>query len=455
MTTNETTIEKPATVMGIRTAALIELALFFAVMLVLNFLFSDGTRYMHVSPHPFWFAVLLVSAQYGTNEGLVATLMATLALWLGNLPPQSIDQDMYHYVLFVAANPLLWAVSAVFLGELRNKHIRERTALQEDLASAHVREQTIAESYTRTKTLKENLEVRIAGQFRSTVEAYRAAKSIEKLDPLDVLQGMEQLVRAVMHPSQFSIFLLSGEKLELSTNSGWKDNDPYALVFDSTTPIYQHIVGRQQVLCVANSDHEATLGTQGMLAGPLVSPQTGEVVGMLKIEKINFLDLNLTAIESFTALCQWIGMSMINARTFQTARTNSVVNTEHNMLTFNYFRRHSEYVTQLARRVGFDVCMLVVKLANSDDLAADARRRAALIVSEAVDKTLRKVDLAFDYQATGQDFAIVLPATNSDGARIVLEKIKSAVNRGLVATEIPAQISYTLHSLHEQPVKVA
>jgi GGDEF domain-containing protein len=125
------------------------------------------------------------------------------------------------------------------------------------------------------------------------------------------------------------------------------------------------------------------------------------------------------------------------------------------MLTFNYFRRHSEYVTQLARRVGFDVCMLVVKLANSDDLAADARRRAALIVSEAVDKTLRKVDLAFDYQATGQDFAIVLPATNSDGARIVLEKIKSAVNRGLVATEIPAQISYTLHSLHEQPVKVA
>ena len=91
----------------------------------------------------------MISAQYGTTEGLVAAAAATAALLLGNFPDRSINQDIYDNILAIAQLPLMWAASAVVLGELRERHIRERDQLKEDLVGALSREEQITNSYER------------------------------------------------------------------------------------------------------------------------------------------------------------------------------------------------------------------------------------------------------------------------------------------------------------------
>lgn len=446
---NDTLKKDYPKVIGVRRAAIIELGLFFLIMLGIDLLFLDGNRYADVNPHPFWIAVLLLSSQYGTAEGLLAAVVSTICLWLGNLPDQTIDQDRYQYIFHIASNPLMWLAAAVIFGELRQKHIRERTKLIDNLEKSQVRENDIADSYNKLRGLKEGLEVRIASQFKSTVAAYRAAKSMERLHAVDVLQGVEQLVGAVMNPRKFSIFVLRGNKMELTVNSGWKEDESLYMTFEPSSELYQHIVSRQTVLCISNNEHERILAGQGSLAGPLLNPETGEVVGMLKIEEMNFLDLNLSGIETFGALCQWIGMAFGNAQQFEKVKSNSVINPDHNLHSFNFFRRHTDYVTSLAKRIGFDVTMLVVKNSNAAQFSNDIRRNIATLLGDAVGKTLRNVDLAFDYQTGGEEYAVVLPATGVEGARIVMDKIQAAISTNLVNKDIAAQFSYTVHVLHE------
>ncbi len=171
--------EEPTTILGIRSSALLEIALFLIGMLVLDFVLFDAphTRFFATCLHPFWIIVLLVSAQYGTKEGLVAAIASSAVLLIGNMPEQTINQDMYDYLFLVAKTPLSWLVAAVILGELRQKHIRERAELQQSLADSQEREDRITHSYQFVKDLKEKLELRIAGQLRSSVAAYQAARA--------------------------------------------------------------------------------------------------------------------------------------------------------------------------------------------------------------------------------------------------------------------------------------
>lgn len=78
--------QAPRELFGLRATALIEMAIFFAVALGLDALVFDGDRFREVAPHPFWALVILVSLQYGTNEGLLAAIFSSAALLVGNIP---------------------------------------------------------------------------------------------------------------------------------------------------------------------------------------------------------------------------------------------------------------------------------------------------------------------------------------------------------------------------------
>jgi hypothetical protein len=436
--------------LGIRLSALVEMALFFAIMLVLDLVLGSGDRFYHVSPHPFWIIVLLVACQYGTVEGLATALAATFILLFGNMPEQSIQQDMYSYLFSVALTPLLWLIAAVSLGELRLRHVRERTRLQQELASAQEREDKITQSYQWVRDLKEKLELRIAGQLRSSVTTYQAARQMESLSPQDVIGGLQELVSAVLNPDKFSIYTLDANGLTTVLTQGWRDTDTYARNFPARSEFYRAVIGSRQLLCAVNTEHEQLLAGQGVLAGPLVDRASGEVMGVLKIEKLGFTDLNLSSIETFGAICEWAGMAMANARKYQLAKSDSIVSPDNNLHTASYFRRHSEYITALGKRVGFNVTMVLVKLANGDAMTEENRVRVARMLSESVQKVLRQVDLAFDYQGTSEEYSIILPATDRKGAEIVLDKIRRELGQRAGSTVRNADFVYSVQPLFER-----
>jgi polysaccharide biosynthesis protein PelD len=436
--------------LGLRRSALLEIGLFFILALLIDHFLFGGGRFGGFSLHPFWLIVILISAQYGTGEGLVAAGVASTCLLAGNLPEQTLSQDMYQYLYAVCRLPLAWFVTALVLGEIRMRHIRECDKLQNELAASEEREKELARSHENLCVVKDKLEARVAGQLTTAITMYQAARDLEKLEPAEVLRGMVGIVHAVMRPEKFSIYLLKDNQLTLAIHEGWNQHDTFSRAFHPGSPLFQALIGRQRYLCSASRDDEVILAQEGVLAGPLISEESGEVSGILKIEKLSFMRLNFSNVQTFRVLCQWIASAYANARRFEIARSESVLNEKTQLLSYGYFRQHTAHLAELARRLGFDLSMLVIRLENKDDLLPEQRSLIPGFMSQAVTVVLRKTDLVFEHQRSGYEYAVVLPNTPVANAQIVADKLLRYLSQLSREKAAKANFVSSIQSIHRE-----
>jgi hypothetical protein len=307
-------IPSPRRVFGVRVSALLEIIGFLAATLAFSFLFDAGNRFLSVSPHPFWIPVILASAYYGANEGLAAAVLSAAALLTGHLPEQGSNEDLSVWLLRVTGEIVIWFLAAIVVGQAADSHRRERDRLLRDLQDVRQHANVISHAYEQLAQIKGSLEKRVASQVQTVHTVYVASRAIERQGTDEVLIGIGDLIRSVMAPHKFSLFLLNGRILEAAATEGWFPSDLLVREFNASSALFEAIVLRREFLCVTNPVHEAVLGGQGMLAGPLVSNETGEVLGMLKVEEIDFLDLHPSCVQNFRTLCEWIGMAFANAQ---------------------------------------------------------------------------------------------------------------------------------------------
>ena len=301
-------------VAGVRVWALLEIGSFLLAALVIDALWGANDRYAHLSLHPFWIVVLVASSYYGTSEGLAAVALSSLALLGNNLPQQQINEDGNVWLLRTLLLPLQWGLAALVLGSIRDA-LRERFDTSvETLTEARNQLQTITDAYERLHTLNQHLEARVAGQVCTVYAMYKASRAIEQQGVGAVLVGVMELVRTVMQPGKFSLFLLNGSQLEAVASEGWAADDTFTREIEAKSQLYDVVVMQRRFLVVADPADELLLSGEGVLAGPLVNGETGAVVGMLKIEAIGFLNLNLSNVQNFHILCEWVGAALANAQ---------------------------------------------------------------------------------------------------------------------------------------------
>lgn len=420
-----------STLFGLRRSAIVELLLFLGAAIALDQAAFGNSGFWTVAPHPYWLIVLLISIQYGTSEGLIAALACSVALLAGHLPEQSFDQDIYAYLLDLARRPLMWLVAAVVLGELRVRQLRERARLRADLAASRRRAQSIAEAYEHLDEVKRDLEVRVAGQLRTVVSMYEAAKAVETMEPARVVMGALDNLRAIMNPDKCSMFVLREGELQAGIQNGWGRKDRYKRRFRADNQIFTEVVGRRRVLCVIDPDDEQLLAGQGVLAGAVANPDTGEVYGMLKIEDMGFLDLNLSSIELFRVLCEWVGAFYANAMQYREGQSNRAIDSASQLYAANFYPRQRALLVALARRVGFALCALHVRVEDPYALSRDQRATVAATLAQSVLATLRNTDLAFQRGKSGGEFIVLLPNTPEENTALVVERLHGAFRAAL------------------------
>ncbi|MEG3639155.1 hypothetical protein [Magnetococcus sp. PR-3] len=401
-----------------------EIVFFFALCLAVDLFFFSGDRFITLAPHPFWIIILLTCVQYGTGAGLIAATLGTIALLAGNMPPHPFEQDIFSYLFEVGIRPLMWLTTAVILGEMSQRHIHARRELDRKLQEAESRAADISHSFRTIEQQKQNLEVRLAGQMRTVISTYEAARAIEKLEPAMVLFGVADMIRSMIAPAKFSLFTLSGDRMQAGIQQGWGAEDHYARLFNTHDQLFQEIVGRKQILCIANAEDEKILAGEGVLAGPIRDGQGGRIWGMLKIESLGFMELNLTTLENFRVVCEWIGMVYHNARQFQDARSNSLFNDDKTLFSDAFFGWQSDFLARLAKRIGIDACIITVQLSNPGQLSDEVVKEFPEMLNKMTEQALRTTDLPFEQQKRTDEVAILLPGTPMDHTGRVVEKIE-------------------------------
>lgn len=441
--------ETPAkpTLWGIRRSAFIEIGVYLGVALLLDEVVFSGARFRQVSPHPFWPIVLLTAAQYGTAEALIAATVATAVLFLGRLPEPALLQDGYDYLLTLVSTPVQWLVAAVAIGELRMRHVRERDAALRGLELARVRELETTAAYNRLTAIKDDLETRIAGQLRSAITMYQAARSLEKMDTSEVLLGVMEVVRVVMNPEKFSLYLFRDNVLEVSIGEGWAAEDSLSGVFTADSPLFQEVIARRRIVCAASAADERILADQGVLAGPLADRETGQVIGMLKIEQIGFFGLHFSNVQTFSVLCDWIADAYVNARRFESAQSDAFVEPATRLLSYAFYKRQEPYLRDLAQAEGFSLSILLLRVDNKDALPANELDPLRARSAAAARHVLRATDLAFDGGPAGCLCCILMPGTTMQEASRIGDQIIVDLKKTVGA----AALSYTVQTV--EPVR--
>jgi len=444
---------KPRTVArrlaGWRFAAWIEIALFLGAALLLDHFVFAGDRFFNVQPHPFWIIILLVAAQYGTGEALLATIACTAALLVGNIPDQPIDQDIYIYILTLCRNPILWLFTVVFVGEIGRRHRNriDELLLEAEGGREHIR--VLDDAYRKVAAAKSQLEVRVAGQMKTVVALYQAARAIDRLAPEEVLNGVDKIIQTILDPQQYSVFLLDQGVLRPLIVEGWEAPDQYSRHFTADSDLFRAVIGQQRILNVSQPEDLIILTDEGIIAGPLLSAETGEVFGMLKIERLGFLDFSPSTLENFRVTCDWIATAYTKALRFRKAEDSAAYGSHQNLFAAGFRERQTQIVTKLARRIGFPLSALRVLVQGTEHLPKARRPAISAAVGKAVEETLRDTDLAFENHLSGWEYDVILPATPTENAAIVGQKLQRELTTLLAREHTDLLVTISVHSLYD------
>lgn len=403
---------------------LLETGLFIGGVLLADAWWGSGDRFWALEPHPFWLIVLLMAVHYGTPEALLATAASSVALLWGNMPSQSLDENIHDYSVQVLLRPLLWMLASLVLGELR---MRQRLQLSEALdllRRAERRVGLLSRSHEDLVGAKDRLETRLAGQLRTATGLFEAARMLETLDPGKVIAGTLDLVSTALHAKAFSLFLLEGDALVLAASHGSNRARPLVERFGGTTPLFQEVVGGQRVVSVSTPAGEALLNGHGLIAGPLIDPGSGKLVGMLKVEEMSFLEFNLSSLQTFKTLCEWIGAAYANAVTHT---ANQIQDEATRLYGMKYLDRQTAYVTELAFRFGFDLTLLLFRVEVAE-LPESERRKIPAALGEVARTVLRRTDLVFSHEPPGTQFAVLLPGAPPENVAVVTRKLREALS---------------------------
>ncbi len=434
------------TLFGIQVVALVEAASFIALLFFIDTFFGEGERFIHVEPHPLWIILLLVLFQYSIPEALITIAMMCVFLYAGNLPPQLATQSLFDYYVSLALNPVMWLGMTILLGGLKLRNNAKLLELQKELKKARAQERVISESFEKLKTTNRALELRLSEELGSAIKIYRAAVTLEDMDVENQMDGINKIVASILNPDKFSIFVNDEEGMALSSSYAWGKDDKYARRFRKDSDIYKAVVTEKRTLAVFNGNAERILGGEGLIAGPLVDNASGAVFGMLKIEALSYQALNLRTLQLFKLLCEWTGLTMQKMKGVQKLASESISSLQHRSYSYAFLQAQTEFLEALAKRIGFHLTKLNIRMVNAAELGAEERRRAAIIMSEAIKASLRKTDLLFDARERGEEYALLLCGTGEDNVGIVIQKIQDDIEKS-APPGFKAKYSFTSQAL--------
>jgi polysaccharide biosynthesis protein PelD len=417
--------------LGLRVSALVEILLFFIVMLLISWFWKGQQNFFFISPHPYWIIVILISAQYGTKEGLVATVVATIIFFLGYLPEQTVLQDRFEYFLYIAKNPLLWFIAAVILGELRLRQIRERDRLKKVALSAAQKEREITTAYEGLQKHKNRLEVHLASDMNTALSAYQTFQKLETLDQKEILRGGLDLMRLLIDPEKYSVYLLEDNQLKMMACEGWEGGEDSPTTLDAKHLLFQNIVVQRRVVSILNETDRSILLQMGMLAAPICTSETKEVFGMVKIEQLSFLKFRMSSLESIRLIGEWVGTSYANYLAKQESDNHCYLSKQSQLYSVQFFLQQKEFLIHVAERLKIDLTLLTISLANSDAYPEEKQTEIYKLFHRVIKETLRSVDQAFECSTKGVECALLLINTSLANAQIVRQKISTQLEKQL------------------------
>jgi len=410
-----------------RLSAVLEMLLFVVVFLVFDYFSEHQNRYWDMTPHPFWFIIILIAIQYGANEGLVAVVLCTTALLSWNLPATSLNENIYDYLFRVCQRPMMWTVVTVIVGEMTSRLKIKIYELETQLDRVTKREESITKAYKNLKSIKEQMETSLVGQLRSSIDSFNAVRSIDSLNPVHLLKSIAQVIQSITGPDQLSVYIITNSGFELVDTHGWGDEMEYKRHFAADSQMFQKIASEHRVLCVINAADAGILEQEGVMAGPLIDPVNNMLFGMVKIERLDFMELTQTNVDTFKIMLEWAGATFTQARQYQKAYTNLMHNPKSGMLSSNFYKYYHAYLSRVSQAKGDKFYQLNILINEAHMVLPSQRVQVARGLVQFAKDSLERDLLLFTKKMNHSQFALILVSADPERMDLLRDQIKEYI----------------------------
>ncbi|WP_242122668.1 hypothetical protein [Sphingobium sp. Sx8-8] len=201
-----------------------EMLVLFAALVAVDRGLLQGNAFSGLNPNPYWLPVLAMAIAYGTGMGLVAGIIAS-AIWLnwsdiGPAPVDHLEQQ-----LRLSVQPMLWMVAALVIGEVTASRMN-RIADQERHHEAMDRNwKRLAEVIAHLTDTNRKLQVRIATEQRTVVQAVDAGLKLMEGDPEGRAEAIARMIALAAQTEDFTFYDVSGRQM-IARFSGRAAADP-------------------------------------------------------------------------------------------------------------------------------------------------------------------------------------------------------------------------------------
>lgn len=189
-----------------------EMLILFATLLAIDHGLLKGDAFSDLNPNPLWLPVLIMGMTYGTGAGLVAGAIAS-AIWLNWSTLWSGPADHLDQQLRLSIQPMLWMITALIMGEVTASR-RNRIAEQERQHQAMDRNwKRLAEIIARLTETNRKLQVRIATEQRTVVQAIAAGVGLAQPDPERQVDAVARMIALAAKTEDFTFYDVRGNQV--------------------------------------------------------------------------------------------------------------------------------------------------------------------------------------------------------------------------------------------------
>ena len=128
-------------------------------------------------------------------------------------------------------------------------------------------------------------------------------------------------------------------------------------------------------------------------------------------------------------ISQLLATAFSNAQLYERVKLESITDSLTQLYTHGHFQEMLSHETALAERYGGEVSLIMMDIDHfkhfNDTYGHQTGDLVLASLAQSVKKQLRQSDRAFRYG--GEEFAIVLPRTDMDGALVMAERVRSVI----------------------------
>lgn len=410
----------------------------FAALSILGLLNRSNPGYLDIHPHPFFLAAIGLGAALGLRGALLVGVLISNAylyfLWLGT------DFQVVEtiFTLEKMLLPLCMIAVPALLGAMTDTYrlrLKETLALQEDDKRLLADLERINDMITKEKMAIEN---KVTSQVQTVTQVFEYAQLLETNDPKEITRNLVGIVCDQLGEDNCYAYLLENDGLRLSA---FQDTGPSALpeLIPSESiakyPLVHHSIQRRHMTTLEDLQKSGeALGTEHGICAPMTT-QWDQVIGVLYIRRLHFLNYLPTTFTIFSTVARWGGNCLGRALRLSAARAQTYRDDVTGLFSHSYFEKRIDAEFKQARDYKLPLHLVRMQLSGLDEVPSSKRLPLTKLIADALHRPARQTDTMTLGPTPGSFYVILFLADEKE----VLDYCAKADNQ---ISELKANLAY-------------